>query len=447
MAGESPVAQNMRGRQISGESPMSRTETGATGTSSMGLPSSLFGMFAAKDPTSDTGLDEPSSGSAPAADIDALTDLLEKPCDEVATWLLGQMKELEAGQKLESTAIFKVANALKKAPTEKKEILLCGVMHGIKEMPTEQRTELLLLVATVPNLGSIARLKDDTDSPEPGGENYARLAQEAGAADITPNEMEKLAQAVRREQSSVVPAVVEIVPDLSSDERAQLSERLVKQGVVSEEHRLILEEALKPGGHLDRFKNILVWIHRGFACTWALLLVPALEGLLIGILAITGCGTPLMAWAIIDAVLAIFMVAATYAAKHYLGDPYKEFCENPLKTVARFEKQMSGSTKLSETDPESFRGMLYLMMVVVLMEVSAVMALTMGIMNLIATFMSPCDAGSILVAVAGSLPIMSIRVLSLAALGWFSYTSFGTMKEFKGKSRSSSSQSQPLIPE
>jgi hypothetical protein len=383
-----------------------------------------------------------SSERVPATDI-ALTDLLDKPSGYAAAWFLDQVKELEGVSDVESTDVFKVASALKNASIESKEALIGKMMQGIKELPTEQRAEFLLLVTKLPNLGNAAELKGAASSTEASG-TFARVAQEAGAAEMPPEEKEKLAMVVQNEQGTVVPAMIEVVPELSEDQRKRLTNSLVEKGVVKEDHRVLLEETLKPGGHVDHFQSIWLWIHRAYTHTWATLVVPILEVVLIIVLAIRGCTTPLFAWLIVDAVVAFCIAAVVHAAKYCLDYPYKEFCENPLQMSTRIKEQLGQGVNFTDTVPGSFNGLCLLMQIMSLVTISAILAVAMGFTNLLATLSSPCDGLSTALVVVGSLPILWLRLVSLSAVGWFACKSYSTVTNFKGTY--DSSKSKALIP-
>lgn len=73
-----------------------------------------------------------------------IQDLLQRPPKDAAAWALDQVNSLSGpNADVEQSPIFKIAGALKAAPMEHKQALVCNVVKGFGDLPAVQKAEFV----------------------------------------------------------------------------------------------------------------------------------------------------------------------------------------------------------------------------------------------------------------------------------------------------------------
>jgi len=362
--------------------------------------------------------DNPAAAELAAAakgDLAPLMKLLEKPPGEVAAWTVAQMKDLsEAETLVESLPIFKVAGALKDAPVEQKEALIRSMMQGVGDLPVEQRTDALRLFTQMSAPGAESLEGSPSKSPSASSvlsANMACLAKEAEITEMKPEEMQTLTQTVQKEQGCLIQPLLDVVPELSEDERKQVTNALVTKGVVSEEKRAMLEEAIKPGGHADELVSVMKWLSI-FKYWWLLFIVPIVEGtVVLGLAFGTGCSVPLVVWLTVDGMVGMKVAWLAYFTKRALQESITKLSENPMGFVTEVQASMENGVKLLDAIPGASSA-IYLVVGMVGLIVIGSFLVILGVLKLVESFSFTADCGepSRLFAISLSIPIMVLRV-------------------------------------
>jgi len=387
---------------------------------------------------------------AVAVEIGILQDLLEKPPAEVAAWALEQSKALgDKKTEVESLPIFKVAQALKMAQAGEKEALLNSVMQGVGDLPVEQRAEALRLMTQMP-AGVTAESLAASSSSSSGQEaasalstNLARLAQEAAIKDMAPEELQQIAQVVEKNQGQLVQPLLDAVSELTPEERNGMTDALVSKGLVSEQNRSAVEDAIKPGGTADQFASVMKMVTWAYQHTWLVWALPVLEVALALSFLSSGCWVALLPWLAGDAALANGIAFSAYATKHVLKSAYQEFTDNPLNMANRVQAAMAEGTKFTDAVPGANVAMYLIAGMVGLIFTGAVLVL-LGLYELNATLWgASCSSAIRLTAIITCFPIMVMRALLPVAAVFYGMQAARKVQELRGQA----SGAQPLLSE
>lgn len=382
-------------------------------------------------------------------DLEPLLKLLEKPPDEVTAWAFEQMKSLaeqKAKGEIESLPIFKVAAALKVAPTDKKEALISSLMQGVGGLPVEQRADAMRLLADLPS-ADVDKLSVSSSSSQASaaeiGANFARLGKEAGFTDMTSEELQTLAQVVEKEQGQLIQPLLDVVPQLSEDERNQITDALVSKGVVSKENRAMVEETVKPGGLADQFASMMKWVAVFFKYTWLVWALPLAEGIaFLAFCFVAGCVVSLVTWLLVDTLCGSLFACLAYGVKQALAESYKEFSENPMAMGKQVQASLAEGVKFDDAVPGA-KPAKYLggvMVGIILLQCAFVV---LGLINLAGTLAGPCNTGPVFFSVVLCTAVMALRVL--APVGVVIFVARGVKKVNELKEQASSRVSQPLM--
>lgn len=373
-----------------------------------------------------------------------LQDLLRRPPKDVAAWALDQVNGLQApGADVESTAIFKIAGALKAAPMEHKQALACNVVKGFGELPAMQRAQLVRIGMSAKDmvgqaeqleLGHLAqrehsaamqRLADlerrqggsaapqaqqhqetqslmaSGDQPPAFVENLLRVAKEARFNEMPQGDLRSIAQAVQSEAIHVVQPqqLLDVVHELNPQEREQLTEALVDAKVVPEEQRGVLEEAVRPGGYADKLGTALAMATTASEYKWVAVALPATELLLALILGFFPCGVSLVFWLQLDGILALLGAGAVFFSSHTLGPAYEKLREDPVGAVQRWQTngnagglraRMQAAIPSVEFESYHPQGAIGVAAVVILVLIGGVWAVV-GVFELLGTAVFGCS--------------------------------------------------------
>jgi len=373
-----------------------------------------------------------------------MEDLMRRSPQEVANWALDQAHELgKAGANVEAMPVFKLAGVLNSAPKEMKQALVQKTMAGFGDLPASRRVEAVRLAmqssdimqradnyelqrtamshhaAAMQRLASLeaqqaqrnpndlnastgsAQADLRLDVPQdPLVENLLRVAKEARFDEMPKGELQGMAAAAQGEAVRLVQPqqLLDVVAELDPAEREQLTEALIEARVVPEEQRGVLEEAVRPGGYSDKLAAALGLAAKAQKYAWVFIALPVAEFILALVLQQLSCGTPLVAWLRLDALLALFCAVAAYFSGHVLGPVYEKLNADPVGAVQRWQTVGDGRSwkaRLETAVPgvqfETYRmGGIGLAVVVVLILIGAVWAI-IGVLELMATALFGCS--------------------------------------------------------
>jgi len=164
-------------------------------------------------------------------------------------------------------------------------------------------------------------------APPPLVVNLMKVANVAKLEEVPDKTWCGLVEAMGAEAAqSVQPAhMVELLTELGTNDREQLSGLLVESNLVPKEHERALTDIVRPGGFADKLQTGLAWVAVIRRCLPALIALPALElWLAYGLLAHGGL---LMVWLRLDtwltvvlSIVAAFAFLAVNQILHFLKD-------------------------------------------------------------------------------------------------------------------------------
>mmetsp|Transcript_43731 Transcript_43731/g.79824 ORF Transcript_43731/g.79824 Transcript_43731/m.79824 type:complete len:471 (-) Transcript_43731:71-1483(-) len=313
----------------------------------------------------------------------------------VAEWLLDQIALLSRDDvAVEELPIFHVAAALQAVPVLEKQRLVESAVQGFGSLPPGRRAEAVRLamqaqgviqqaenleltrlaerehakamqrLAALEQAGSsrspylleasshagggsaangVPQISEGVTTPRaratPLVENLLRVAKEARFNEMPKEELVMISHSAQAEATRVVQPqhLLDVVTELNSQEREQLTSALVDAHVVPEGQRGVLEEAIRPGGYADKLAGALALAKKLKPYAWVALGLPALEFVLSLIMSLFSCGVPLAAWLRADAILMLCLVGAGFATSHIFSPVYAKLEEDPFGTVQRWQ--------------------------------------------------------------------------------------------------------------
>eukprot|EP00931_Biecheleriopsis_adriatica_P058110 TRINITY_DN34529_c0_g1_i2.p1 TRINITY_DN34529_c0_g1~~TRINITY_DN34529_c0_g1_i2.p1 ORF type:complete len:434 (-),score=117.68 TRINITY_DN34529_c0_g1_i2:44-1345(-) len=373
------------------------------------------------------------------AGIALLQDLLRKPPAEVASWALEQVKTLSsAGSNVEALPIFQVAGALNAVPLEQKTALVRHAIAGFGELPAQKRAEVVRIAMQTADvahraenlalheqmasehaaaLGRLASLQNGgappaapaqpsdaaLESAPPLVKNFMKVVKEARFDQMPKADMQSLAQDAQREAQQLAQPqqLLDVVAELKPDEREQLTEVLVDANVVPQEQRVVLEEAMRPGGYADQISSAVSALEAARQYAWLFLALPCVELFFSLVLGNFACGSGLPVWLRGDAWLALGTVGAGYFGMQQLEPVYEQLKEDPMGAVQRWQategRNLSTSERLEQAVPgvkfDAYQiGGLGLGIALILFVIGLV-----GVLELLATIVMGCSAITVFV--------------------------------------------------
>jgi len=318
--------------------------------------------------------------------------LSQKPHGEVAEWVLDQIALLSRDDvAVEDLPIFHVAGALQAVPVLEKQRLVENAVQGFGSLPPSRRAEAVRLAMQAqgvlqqaenleltrlaerehakamqrlaaleqsgstrspylveassqaqldPSSGQVSeRVATSRVTATPLVENLLRVSKEARFNEMPKEELVMISRSAQSEAARVVQPqhLLDVVTELNSQEREQLTSALVDAHVVPEGQRGVLEEAIRPGGYADKLAGMLAVAKRlkPYACVAVGL--PAFELVLALILTLFSCGVPLAVWLRADSILMLGLVAAGFVTSHVFSPVYAKLEEDPFGTVQRWQ--------------------------------------------------------------------------------------------------------------
>ncbi|CAK0891851.1 unnamed protein product [Prorocentrum cordatum] len=178
--------------------------------------------------------------------------------------------------------------------------------------------------------------------PAAGGQspllaNLARVAESARLRDVPEQEVRGLRRAVQAEAAKVVrpSEIAEVVGELDPTERDALTEVLIQTGLVPEEHREVLEAAVRPGGYSDKLAGATAWVALARRYAFVAVALPLVELLLSFICGRLVCHVPLAGWLRTDAGLGLLTACASGFGAYLLSPAYAILQKDPIATVQR----------------------------------------------------------------------------------------------------------------
>jgi hypothetical protein len=298
------------------------------------------------------------------------------------------------------------------------------LFQGVGEMSIEERKEAVKLFSSVSPADVTTEMQElasasSSDAIPLLSANFARIATEAAITEMPPEELQSLMEVVQKDQQELIQPLMDVVPELSEEERKRLTESLVDNGFVSEEKRVVLEDTLKPGGHADQFASFIKWFKTAYQNAWLAWVLPPLEiGLALG-LALLECKSQLFTYLAVDGVFAGAVALSAFAAKYMLRSTYKEFSDDPLGTLQRLRKAYEAE-RLREIVPFIKPAMHILTFCVLFIILGALWGIA-GAYWIAETLWSSCPAFQRLTTAAVCSIIALIRigvVIGVLALAW-----------------------------
>lgn len=231
-------------------------------------------------------------------------DLLAQPPASVARWVHEQLRDLSVSGKNNDVGqlpVTRLAAAFTSAPREQRQLLVRSAVAGLTELPAEENAEFLRMV-----IQCVAEAKDEPGATSNTGPpalvvNLLKVANSAQLDNMPSEVWQGLSEAAQTEASrSFRPQqLVDTVAALKPAERSGITHFLASSKLVTREQQVLLDESVKPGGHLDWLRAALVWAPLVWRGLPLLLLLPALE--LVMAYAAPSRGSLLVAWLRLDA--------------------------------------------------------------------------------------------------------------------------------------------------
>lgn len=175
--------------------------------------------------------------------------------------------------------------------------------------------------------------------PELAG-NFERLLREVKFGEMAREEAEALVSEILVQSARLMQPrhLVDVVPEMDSREREDLSRALVDARIVPEEQRGILEEVLRPGGYSDKLAALLRKLQVALRFAWIVVALPMVELLAALKMGHAACGAPLVPWIRIDSVLAVCSAGVVGFIAHTFAPVYCKLSEDPAGAVERWQQ-------------------------------------------------------------------------------------------------------------
>lgn len=368
-------------------------------------------------------------GFFPSAATDSVQGLLQKTPSEVADWALTQVSDLQDGSKsLETMPVFDVARQIRFASRVEKETLVRNFITGVGSLPPQKKAEVIRLV--MHNVNSAQDAGANGSRAPPLIRNVMRLAEEAKIQEMPQEELQGIVQEAQTAAAKAVKPdeLLGVVRDLPAQEREQLTEALVDAHIVPEEQRETVQQAVRPGGHIDRLASALRVLDTVCGLRWCFIFaLPGLELVLAGALGFCECGLPLVRWLRVDTLLTLLVALCVAYISRTMAPAYEKLRSDPLNSASRWQEvsrqSRSWRVRLDEALPgvglESFQsagtalllGLFFqalggLWALVGLLQISAA-----GVVSCSGLVLASCSAfatGRLLLVFAGGCGIMAL---------------------------------------
>jgi len=258
-----------------------------------------------------------------------LGDLLAQPPASVARWVLEQLRDLSTSGKISDARqlpVTRLAVAFTSAPREQRQLLVRSAVAGMTELPAEENAEFLRMVVQCmaeannePDTRNLAQAASEKGGPPTLVVNLVKVANSAQLDNMPTDVWQGLSEVAQKEAAlSFRPRqLVDAVAALNPAERSGMTNFLASAKLVTREQQVLLDESVKPGGHLDQLRAALVWAPLVWRGLPLLLLLPALQ--LVLAYASLSRGSLLVAWLRLDALVgltsAIAMIFAAQAVR------------------------------------------------------------------------------------------------------------------------------------
>lgn len=276
------------------------------------------------------------SSGAPANGAELLRDLSSRPPAEVTSWALSQVKQLEsADADVTKLPIFQVVGALQSVEPAQREAFVRGVIGGVSQLDTAQRTEAVRFGMRVQQLQQEASTGVSKDEkPPPIVANVKQLLQEVKVDEIPKEEKADLAKVVQEEAVTALrpDQLLDVFGELEEGERAQLADTLVTAKVVQPEQRQVIDEAIKKDGPIDKARDLLAWARVLYNRSCLLALLPLVE---LALSFAVSCSDSLVIWLYVDVVLLIIVFAMVYGVIRCASPLTEELQKDPLAALQR----------------------------------------------------------------------------------------------------------------
>lgn len=277
---------------------------------------------------------------------DLLDELLSQPPAQIAEWALKQVEEMaQPDVDIKKLPIFTLAGAFRQSQPQEKQKLVRAAIAGFGELPAARRAEAV----------RVAMRTERSASQDPQGvplvRNLMVVANESEFNRMSQDELQGFAQEA---QSVAVKAIqpdqlVEVVQELRPEEREKLSSVLVEAQVVSQDQKAVVDEAVRPGGYVDKLKQALEWLDWTRRWSWVPVTfsVAELVMALVFDLLHEPCGAPDVLWLNVDAVLTALAAGGAALAAWNLAEPLHKLREDPVGVVQRWSSSTAAENDWS----------------------------------------------------------------------------------------------------
>ncbi|CAK9002822.1 unnamed protein product [Durusdinium trenchii] len=266
-----------------------------------------------------------------------LQDLLRRPPADVAQWVVQQAEALSApGARVQNLEIFQVAGALSTAPVEQKQELMKNAISGFGRLPATQRAEVLRFAVSTAAVAGSSRRGDVDELTR----NVGVLVKEAKIDQMPPAEKRQLAQEIQQDAAELVQPqqLIEVVAELKPEERERMTEALIEAKLVPEEHKGVLEEAMRPGGSADKLVAALKMWTLVEEYALAIVALPFLELLLALVFGGLSCDSGLSAWLRADAWFSCLMMGGGWFCHLQMAPVLQAARQDPLALAQRWQQ-------------------------------------------------------------------------------------------------------------
>lgn len=273
-----------------------------------------------------------------------LTDLLQRPPVQVATWALGQLDAMsKPNVEVNTLPIFQLVGVASSTPMDQKQALVRKAISGFAEVPAEKRTAAVRLVMQNPDLMQLQQAGNTASSAPPRSElmrNLLLVAKEGKFDTMRAEDLTSIAQEAQGVAAQVLKPdqILEVVKDLRPEEREQLTDKLVEAHVVPEQQRDLIEEAVRPGGYADKLTSALKVLDLACEFRWLFIFVfPVAEMIFAVSLGWLPCGTPLVMWLRVDTALTLAVACSVFYTSRLVDPIYQRLRDNPMRMVQRWQ--------------------------------------------------------------------------------------------------------------
>jgi len=289
-----------------------------------------------QDLPSSQGADSSSNACPPL-----INELLQKSPEDVAEWVVGQVKAISvADVHVKESPIFLVFAGIGNISEEQKQALIANTVQGFASLPDAKKAEAFRLImpalgdAQAPFIENGTGQLSDSEHISPLTDNLKRLKDEA-SVNMSEAELATINELVQKESNRIgLSEVFSVVSELNEYERKQFAEALLSARLIPGEKRGLVEGVFGPGGVADTIAEGILFLSRLRLLSMSLVFFIIAE--VLAIACFRTCSS-LIAWLIADAMLMVAMLVVACVLERLVRPVYQAACADPCSALFRWQ--------------------------------------------------------------------------------------------------------------